>query len=108
MLNKNGDFRRLYHRGTTVADPALVIYYMKNHAGICRIGITTGKKIGNAVVRNRCRRMGAFEASCTHLFHTDHNVQCKDCRSCKVSDEGFYSTESKGSSPNNENDSYSY
>ncbi len=57
MLNKNGDFRRLYHRGTTVADPALVIYYMKNHAGICRIGITTGKKIGNAVERNRSRRI---------------------------------------------------
>lgn len=30
---------------------------MKNRAGICRIGITTSKKIGNAVERNRCKRV---------------------------------------------------
>ena len=48
-LNSNPDFRRLYNRGKAVIDPALVIYYSKNRAGICRIGITTSKKIGNAV-----------------------------------------------------------
>jgi ribonuclease P protein component len=53
----NGDFRRLYNRGKAVTNPALVMYYMKNRAGICRIGITTGKKIGNAVERNRSRRV---------------------------------------------------
>lgn len=56
-LNSNGDFRRLYNRGKTVTDPALVVYYSKNRAGICRIGITTSKKIGNAVERNRSRRI---------------------------------------------------
>ncbi len=56
-LNKNGDFRRLYHRGIVVTDPALVIYYMKNRAGICRAGITAAKKTGNAVERNRSRRI---------------------------------------------------
>lgn len=30
---------------------------MKNRAGICRIGITTSKKIGNAVERNKSRRL---------------------------------------------------
>lgn len=30
---------------------------MKNRAGICRIGITTSKKLGGAVERNRCRRI---------------------------------------------------
>ncbi|MBE6795878.1 MAG: ribonuclease P protein component [Ruminococcaceae bacterium] len=56
-LNCNPDFRRLYNRGKAVTDPALVIYYSKNRAGICRIGITTSKKIGNAVERNRSRRV---------------------------------------------------
>ncbi len=37
--------------------PALVTYVMKNRAGFCRIGITTSKKIGNAVQRNRARRV---------------------------------------------------
>ena len=56
-LKMNGDFRRLYNRGKAVTNPALVMYYMKNRAGICRIGITTGKKIGNAEERNRSRRI---------------------------------------------------
>lgn len=30
---------------------------MKNRAGICRVGITSSKKIGNAVERNRARRV---------------------------------------------------
>ncbi len=56
-LKRNTDFRRLYTRGTSYADPALVTYFMKNRAGICRIGITTSKKIGNAVERNKSRRL---------------------------------------------------
>ncbi len=68
-LNCNSDFRRLYNRGKAVTDPALVIYYSKNRAGICRIGITTSKKIGNAVERNRSRRVikEAFRKVCPQL-----------------------------------------
>ncbi|MGI6248071.1 MAG: ribonuclease P protein component [Acutalibacteraceae bacterium] len=56
-LKQNSDFRRVYARGKEVIHPALVIYVLKNRAGVCRIGITTGKKIGCAVERNRCRRI---------------------------------------------------
>lgn len=56
-LKLNSDFRRVYARGRSYADPALVTYVFKNRAGICRIGITTSKKLGNAVERNRCRRI---------------------------------------------------
>ena len=56
-LNSNSDFRRIYARGKVYTNPALVIYVMKNRAGICRIGITTSKKIGNAVERNRSKRV---------------------------------------------------
>lgn len=56
-LNSNSDFRRAYARGKVYTNPALVTYVVKNHAGICRIGITTSKKIGNAVERNRARRV---------------------------------------------------
>lgn len=56
-LNRNCDFRRLYGRGTTYANPALVVYLQKNRAGICRIGITVSKKTGNAVCRNRSKRI---------------------------------------------------
>jgi len=68
-LKSNSDFRRLYNRGKAVTDPALVVYYSKNRAGICRIGITTSKKIGNAVERNRSRRVirEAFRKVCPAL-----------------------------------------
>ena len=56
-LNQNTDFQRCYHRGKSFAKPALVVYAMKNRVGICRVGITVSKKIGNAVERNRSRRI---------------------------------------------------
>ena len=43
-LNRNCDFLRLYGRGKVYTDPALVIYLLKNRAGICRIGITGSHK----------------------------------------------------------------
>lgn len=63
-LNENTDFRRVYHRGKSAARPALVVYAMKNRVGICRVGITVSKKIGNAVERNRSRRIirAAFQS----------------------------------------------
>lgn len=56
-LNTNSDFRRAYARGKAQTNPALVTYVIKNRVGICRIGITASKKIGNAVKRNRARRV---------------------------------------------------
>jgi len=56
-IKQNSDFRRVYGRGRTQTNPALVTYVLKNRAGICRIGITTGKKLGCAVERNHCRRI---------------------------------------------------
>ena len=63
-LNRNTDFRRTYGRGKVYTSPALVTYVAKSSAGICRVGITTSKKIGNAVERNRSRRVirAAFRA----------------------------------------------
>lgn len=56
-IHQNTDFRRVYGRGKSCKSPALVVYALKNRAGICRIGITTSKKLGGAVERNRCRRI---------------------------------------------------
>ena len=56
-LKENKDFRRLYYRAEHRASKLLVTYAIKNRRGVCRIGITTSKKIGNAVQRNRSRRV---------------------------------------------------
>jgi ribonuclease P protein component len=54
---ENRDFRRIYARGKSVVTPQIVIYISKNRQKTLRIGITTSKKIGNAVMRNRSRRI---------------------------------------------------
>jgi len=56
-LNRNGDFLRLYKRGKSCVHPLLVTYTAANRRGLHRVGITTGKKIGGAVQRNRARRV---------------------------------------------------
>ena len=63
-LKENKDFRRLYYRGKSKAGDSLVTYAMKRRGHGCRIGITTSKKIGGAVERNRSRRVirAAFSA----------------------------------------------
>lgn len=55
LLNK--DFKRLYGRGSSFVHPILVTYVLKNRSGRIRFGITTGKKVGCAVLRNRARRV---------------------------------------------------
>lgn len=54
---ENRDFRRLYSSGKSIVTSRVVIYYRKNRFGSTRVGITTSKKIGNAVMRNRSRRI---------------------------------------------------
>lgn len=56
-LKQNKDFRRVYHRGKSVVTPWFVIYYTKSRGKCCKLGITAGKKIGNAVQRNRVKRV---------------------------------------------------
>ena len=56
-LKLNKEFRRAYGRGKSLAAPALVVYAVRNRAGASRYGITASKKVGNAVARNRCRRI---------------------------------------------------
>lgn len=56
-LCENRDFKRLYARGRSFVTPLCVVYVMKNRIGKTRVGITTSKKIGCAVKRNRARRL---------------------------------------------------
>ena len=50
-------FRRAYNQAATFVGPYTVVYIMKSRNQSIRLGITTGKKIGKAVCRNRARRV---------------------------------------------------
>ena len=54
-LKLNHIFRRLYSTSGK-ANSYLVLYARKNRTTANRVGVTVGKKLGGAVVRNRVRR----------------------------------------------------
>ena len=54
-LKLNHIFRRLYATSGH-ANAYLVLYARRNHTNTNRVGVTVGKKLGHAVVRNRVRR----------------------------------------------------
>lgn len=56
-IRDNRDFQTLYRKGKTIVGKTCVVYYRKNRLPCSRLGITASKKIGNAVARNRARRV---------------------------------------------------
>lgn len=54
-LKLNHIFQRLYHTNGQ-ANGYLVLYARPNRSTANRVGVTVGKKLGKAVVRNRVRR----------------------------------------------------
>lgn len=77
MQKENHMFRRLYYKGKCVKTPYFILYYLKrpktqsvkqkdntykriqirNFDKYNTLGLTTGKKLGKAYVRNRVRRI---------------------------------------------------
>lgn len=57
VIKKDREFRFLYNKGKTCVNYAFVCYFRENKRRRNRCGIVTGKKIGNAVARNRARRV---------------------------------------------------
>ncbi len=56
-LKENRIFRQLYAKGKTYYSSLFILYFRENRLETNRMGITVSKKIGNAVVRNRCKRL---------------------------------------------------
>jgi ribonuclease P protein component len=56
MLRSTADFQEIQGRSHSRADPSLLVRYRRNGLDRTRYGISTGRRIGPAVVRNRVRR----------------------------------------------------
>ncbi len=56
-IKENSDFKRAYYKGRSIVKKRIVLYYRKNRIEFSRLGITVSPKVGNAVVRNRIRRL---------------------------------------------------
>ncbi len=55
-LRASQQFRRVYSQGRKFSTPYFSAFLLKNDGPEQRLGITVTRKIGSAVVRNRCKR----------------------------------------------------
>lgn len=57
VINNNKKFIFLYKKGKCIVNRNIIIYVRKNNSPYNNLGITAGKKVGNAVARNRAKRI---------------------------------------------------
>ena len=55
-LRKRKHFRKVFEDGLFVSNPMMAIHLLVNPDNKRRVGFSAGKKLGGAVVRNRCKR----------------------------------------------------
>ena len=65
-IKKSDDFALTIKKGSSLRLSSFIIHYRKNDLGYTRVGISTSKKLGNAVTRNRARRQ--VRAMCDSLI----------------------------------------
>ena len=56
-IRKQRDFGRVYKKGSSRGSRYVVILYKQNGLGYTRTAFVASKKVGNAVTRNRARRL---------------------------------------------------
>lgn len=57
VIKSNRDFSFLFKKGNSIVTQGFVVYMRGRNGRADRVGIVTGKKVGNAVKRNRARRV---------------------------------------------------
>lgn len=56
-LRRGRDYQRVYRRRAAVSDTLLLVHACENELGHARLGLSVSRKVGNAVVRNRWKRL---------------------------------------------------
>jgi ribonuclease P protein component len=56
-LSGQAEFKALFKDGVWIATPHLRLVSCAHNSGKCRMGYTASRKIGNAVTRNRLKRV---------------------------------------------------
>lgn len=56
-IRKKSQFIRIFKNSKRIETKKLRIYFEKNKSNISKFTVVTGKKVGNAVIRNRIKRI---------------------------------------------------
>jgi len=65
-LTRSTDFKRVRRDGKSYAHPLIVLIALENQLSTTRVGVTAGKSVGNAVKRNRAKRLIRAAARALH------------------------------------------
>ena len=88
MLTGSREFGAVYNKGKSVGDRYVVLFYKKNGLPYTRTGFLASKKVGNAVMRNRARRlmkesvrlMDPLPAGYDIIFIARNTIEGKSCK----------------------------
>ena len=80
VLSGKKNFSLVYNKGKSVGDRYVVVFYKKNDTGSCRLAFLASKKVGNAVKRNRARRLMK-----EGFRNTIDNKKCRDVEKSMLS-----------------------
>ncbi|MFV0556143.1 MAG: ribonuclease P protein component [Lactovum sp.] len=75
-VKKVSDFEALFRNKNSFANRAFIVYQRENNLTHFRLGLSVGKKIGNAVTRNRLKRQirSLVKSHSSHLQAVDFVV----------------------------------
>lgn len=65
-LRRPGEFRHVWSAGRSWAHSLFILWALPNDLDCVRVGITASRKVGNAVARNRARRL--LREAARHLY----------------------------------------
>ncbi|MFV2071097.1 MAG: ribonuclease P protein component [Thermoanaerobaculales bacterium] len=55
-LKGRADYQRVYNNGVRIRGRHLVLFVARTEGAVSRFGVTASRRVGNAVVRARCKR----------------------------------------------------
>ena len=71
-VKKNEDFQKIIRDNKKRVNKSFILYYKKSEIGHSRVGISTSKKLGNAIVRAKIRRQ--VRAICREIVSFDKSI----------------------------------
>ena len=91
MIKRRHEFKTLFSRGKIIYNKNLTLYYLANKLDVNQFGIAVSKKSGNAVERNRVKRLIRENYKILEQkLSTGYNILFSVNKKCKIEKINFY------------------